>query len=139
MLCEHCHQKEATLHLTELARSSIAPGERATERHFCERCGDHYMRSHPTLSSMRSLVCLSEGYRSRLYDLLEAAHPEAFYDGNEDKPSIRAAEVMAQFLRKELKKEGIEVNEQVFEMLLCDFIGCHDFYARRDAFNQTKS
>jgi hypothetical protein len=82
---------------------------------------------------------LSEGYRSRLYDLLETAHPEAFYEGDDEKLNERAAEAMTLFLRAQLKKELIEVNDQVFEMLVCDFIGSHDFYTRRDAFNRQKS
>ena len=139
MLCERCHQRPATVHLTEIARSKDVPDERVTERHFCKQCGDYYMQSHPTLNAMRSLVCLSEGYRSRLYDLLEAAHPEAFYDGNDEALSMCAAEAMTLFLRDQLQRERIEVNEQVFEMLLCDFIGSHHFYSRRDAFNKKKS
>src|SRR5437016_4487919 len=71
MLCEKCKQREATVHLTEIARSKDLPDERVLERHFCEPCGNDYMRGSPTLSAMRSLICLSEGYRSRLYDLLE--------------------------------------------------------------------
>jgi hypothetical protein len=139
MLWERCHQRQATVHLTEIARSHLVSDEQVTDRHFCEQCGDYYMKSHPTLDAMRSLVCLSEGYRDRLYDLLTTSHPEAFYDGDDDALGMRAAEAMTLFLRDQLNKEGIEVNDQVFEMLLCDFIGSHHFYTRRDAFNQKKS
>ena len=139
MFCEKCHERQATVHLTEIARSQVVSDERVTERHFCDICGDDYMKNHPTLGAMRSLLCLSEGYRSRLYDLLEAAHPEAFYAGDDEALSTRAAEAMTLFLRDELKRERIDVNEQVFEMLLCDFIGSHLFYSRRDAFNRNKS
>ncbi len=127
------------MHLTEIARSKDFPNETVLERHFCEPCSNDYMRGSPTLSAMRSLICLSEGYRSRLYDLLETAHPEAFYDGDDEQLTERAAEAMTLFLREQLKKERIEVNDQVFEMLVCDFIGSHDFYTRRDAFHQQKS
>jgi hypothetical protein len=97
------------------------------------------MRGSPTLSAMRSLICLSAAYRSRLYDLLEAAHPEAFYDGDDETLNLQAAETMTLFLRKQLSKERIEVNDGVFEMLVCDFIGSYDFYTRRDAFNERTS
>jgi hypothetical protein len=85
---------------------------------------------------LRNFLCVSDSYRSSLYDVLEATHPEAFYDGEDYSKLAQASEMMSAFLRQELKKAKINVNEDVFMMLFLDFIGSHHFYARRDAFKR---
>ena len=84
---------------------------------------------------MRGLICLSDSYRSRLYDLLEATHPEAF--DNEDTEACRhGSQLMSDFLREQLKKENIVLNEDAFGMLCCEFFGSHHFYSRLDSFKR---
>jgi hypothetical protein len=53
---------------------------------------------------LRNFLCVSDSYRSSLYDLLEATHPEAFYDGEDYSKLEQASEVMNAFLRQELRK-----------------------------------
>src|SRR5687768_7054489 len=130
MLCEKCHQKKAMVHLAQSFPDSADPTK---ERHFCESCADAYFRDTPELSSCRNLICLSDSYRSKLYDLLEAAHPEAFKD--DDESIIKSATIMSDFLRQHLENDKIEVNEVGFSMLLVDFMCSHHFYTRRDKHN----
>lgn len=49
------------------------------ERHFCAECADKYFASTPGMNSSRTLICLSDAYRRRLLDKVEAELPEAFY------------------------------------------------------------
>lgn len=85
----------------------------------------------------RGASCLSDSYRSRLYDLLEATHPAAF--DNHDSEACRCgSELMTSFLREQLKKDGIEVSGDAFDMLCLDFFGSHHFYTRSDEFNRKK-
>jgi hypothetical protein len=130
MFCEVCHQKEAMVHLSG---SRTAAGESTPpvkfERHFCEDCHDEYCKTQG-MNSSRDLIQLSERYRSKLYDLLEAQHPEVVRAG--DDKLGEAAEAMEKFLRAQLKQEGIEVNEDGFAMLFGPFIGSAEFYDRCD-------
>ena len=87
---------------------------------------------------MRCLICLSDSYRSRLYDLLEATHPEAFYEGEDPALMERAAQTTNAFFREQLKKEGVKVNKTAFDMLYIDFIGSHHFYTRRQEYKKKK-
>ena len=88
---------------------------------------------------LRNFICLSDSYRSSLYDLLETTHPEAFYDGTDFSRLTEASNTMNAFLRCELKKAKIKVNEDVLMMIFLDFIGSHHFYARRDAFKRRQT
>lgn len=91
----------------------------------------------PEMNSLRQLICLSDSYRSKLYDLLETTHPEAFNNTTEE-TCQRGSELMADFLREHLKKDKIEVNEDVFGMLCVDFFGSHHFYTRIDEYKRKK-
>jgi hypothetical protein len=71
---------------------------------------------------------LSDRFRSKLYDLLERQHPEVFRQGMEE----HSGKIMTTFLAEELKREGIEVKEDGFGMLLGSFIGMAEFYERKD-------
>jgi len=42
---------------------------------------------------------------------------------------------MSEFLREELKREGIEVNEDAFGMLFSGLFCTYHFYDRQDRFN----
>ena len=146
MLCETCHLREATVHFTttvhatgpDLTALGLEPGTKR-QQHFCEQCADSYLSCTPGMNRMRNLICLSDSYRTRLYDLLEAAHPEAFYHGDDRAQCRRVAEVMDAFLREQLKKEKIEFNEDAFGMLFGDFIGSNHFYTRRKEYHSKKS
>src|SRR6185369_16389586 len=90
------------------------------EQHFCEQCADSYFACTPGMNSSRHLICLSDSYRSKLYDLLEVAHPEAF-DNSDAEACRRGSELVRVFLRHHLAKDGIELNEDGFLMLWSDF------------------
>jgi len=45
------------------------------------------------MNSARGLICLSDSYRSKLYDLLEETYPEAF-DNKDASACRRASKVM---------------------------------------------
>ncbi len=83
------------------------------------------------MNSSRGLIVLSDSYRSKLYDLLEATHPEAF-DNSDIEACLRASELMRNFLRDHLTKDKIELNDDAFDMLCFDFYGSHHFYSRID-------
>jgi len=89
------------------------------------------------MNSARHLICLSDSYRSKLYDLLEIAHPEAF-DNGEAEACRRGSELMRRFLREHLTKDKIELNEDAFDMLCEDFFGSHHFYSRADEHKRKK-
>jgi len=138
MLCEACQQREALVHLGPAeAENSAAeqPGE--WEHHFCRECADEYFAGTPGMNSSRGLIGLSDWYRSKLYDLLETAHPEAF-DNSTTEACRRGSELMRSFLREHLTKAKIELNEDAFEMLCGDFFGSHHFYTRVDERNKRK-
>jgi hypothetical protein len=126
MLCESCHQKPATIHLTTIA--SPAP---VRLQNLCEECADAYFACTPGMNAYRKLICFSDSYRSMLYDRLERAHPEAFQDGHDRKTALELHQKVTAFLRAELKKDTIELNDGGFEMLFQDFIGSHAFAVRK--------
>jgi hypothetical protein len=126
------------VHLTQTSYVAGSPEERGTEKqHFCEQCADAYFASTPGMNSSRGLICLSDSYRSKLYDLLETAHPEAF-DNHDDEACRGGSEAMRKFLRKHLKQDKVKVSGDALEMLCQDFFGSHHFYTRLDEFNRKK-
>src|SRR5678815_2139926 len=141
MLCESCHQREASVHLTKTVfRKTEVSGdanekqaESKQEQHFCTECADAYLFCTPGMNSARHLICLSDSYRTKLYDLLERVHPEAF-DNSDDEACRRGSQLMQNFLREHLKKDGIGVNEDAFGMLCSDFFGSHHFYSRMEEY-----
>jgi protein-arginine kinase activator protein McsA len=140
MLCESCHQREAIRHLTTTVHAEGFGQEPGTQReqHFCQECADAYFACTPGMNASRHLICLSDSYRSKLYDLLESAHPEAF-DNSTIEACQRGSELMRRFLREHLTKDKIELNEDAFRMLLRDFFGSHHFYSRIDEYNKRKA
>ena len=128
MLCQNCNQREALIHL--------ALGT-PQQRDFCRECADNYYATTPGMNSARALICLDNWYRTKLYDLLEATHPEAF-DNHDREACIRGCDVMRKFLRKQLRKENIQIRGDAFKMLCLDFFTSHHFYARIDEFNRRK-
>ncbi len=86
---------------------------------------------------MRHLICLSDAYRSKLYDLLETTHPEAF-DNSDTEACRQSSELMRSFLQEHLKKDKIELNEDAFDMLCRDFYGSPHFYSRADEYKRKK-
>jgi len=140
MLCESCHQKPATLHTSKIIYDAAGVAGTTQEQHFCEQCADVYHACTPGLNHLRDLICLSDFYRSRLYDLLETSYPAAF-EGSDNlgtEARIERVKCIQAFLREQLKKDGIELNESGFLMLYGDFIGSYHFYTRKDEFNKRK-
>ena len=45
---------------------------------------------------------------------------------------------MRNFLREQLTKDKVELNEDAFGMLFRDFIGSHHFYSREDEHKRKK-
>src|SRR5882672_9270889 len=122
MLCEACQQREALVHLGPAVQAEDSAAEQAGEweHHFCRECADAYFTRTPGMNSSRGLICLSDWYRSRLYDLLETTHPEAF-DNSTTAACCRGSELTQHFLREHLTKDKIELNADAFEMLARDF------------------
>jgi protein-arginine kinase activator protein McsA len=139
MLCQVCQQRAAKIHLSTGLPVDNPDEDPVTmqEQHFCKQCADAYFASIPGMNSMRSLICLSDSYRSKLYDLLEASHPQAL-DNTDSEACLRASEIMRVFLREHLKKNNIEINEDAFGMLCHDFFGSHHFYTRSDEYKRKK-
>ena len=81
------------------------------------------------MNSARDLIELSDFYRSKLYDELEAKHPEAF-DNSTDEACLRGSEVMRSFLKKRLTKDNVKLNTDGFEML------CHDLFCSRHFYDR---
>lgn len=106
------------------------------ERHFCEKCADKFFAGTPGMNSARHLICLSDAYRSRLLDKVEAELPEAFYEGDDLKRERTVSEKMTQFLRRELEREGIPIEGDAFVMLWADLFCGAAFYERRDKYNR---
>jgi hypothetical protein len=132
MLCEMCQQREALVHLTTTIYKAVAGQEAGTRKqHLCQQCADTYFACTPGMNPCRGLICLSDDYRSRLYDLLEKANPEAF-DSHDVEACRRGSRIVYDFLREQLKKENIGVNEDAFGML------CHDFFGRMDECRRKK-
>ena len=90
------------------------------------------------MNSARDLIRLSEFYRSKLYDELEAKHPEAF-DNSDDEACRRGTDVMCQFLKQRLTEDNIKLNKDGFEMLCHDFFGSRHFYERAEKLRSKKS
>ena len=131
MLCQVCQQKEAMVHLTTIVAGDgqgLAAGT-DTKQHFCERCADAYFAEAPGMNSARGLICLSDSYRSKLYDLLEELHPEAF-DNKDDEACTLGSTLMRNILREHFKMDNLDMNEDAFEMLCHDFFCSHHFYTR---------
>jgi hypothetical protein len=127
MLCEMCQKKTATVHFN-ISRAEIGESSPPvkTEYHYCEECADEYYKKSG-MNAFRDLMQLSNRYRSKLYDILEAKQPEVFRAGNER----RGAEAMRRFLWDQLTQEGVKLEEDVFGMLFHGFVGSSEFYERR--------
>jgi hypothetical protein len=125
------------VHLTTTDYAEGLGQDPGTQRkqHFCEQCADEYFANTPGMNSSRGLICLSDSYRSKLYDLLEEAHPEAF-DNHDAEACGRGSELMRNFLREHLTKDKIELNDDAFDMLCSDFFCSHHFYTRADEFKR---
>jgi protein-arginine kinase activator protein McsA len=132
MLCDSCHQREARVHLT-----TIVDGDARQVQHFCMECADDFFSRTPGMNSSRDLICLSDWYRAKLYDLLETAHPEAF-DNSTTEACRRGSKLMRRFLREHLTKAKLELNDDAFEMLLGDFFSSRHFYTGIDEYNKRK-
>jgi hypothetical protein len=139
MLCQACQKKEASVFLSTASHASKSEGESGLEQKlsFCRSCADSYFASTPGMNSARDLIRLSDSYRSKLYDLLEATHPEAF-DNHDTEACLRGSELMRGFLRTQLKKDRMDVRGDAFDMLCQDFFGSHHFYSRLDEFKRKK-
>jgi hypothetical protein len=132
-----CHQREATVHLTQTFYKAVAGHEPGTQKqHLCQDCADAYFACTPGMNSMRGLICLSDEYRTRLYDLLEKTRPEAF-DNHDSESSRRGSKLTREFLCEQFKKEHIDVNEDVFDML-CHSFWSGEFYARAEKYTKKK-
>jgi len=128
MFCQTCNRKEALVHISGVSTPS---------EHFCRACADAYYRRNG-MNSARNLIQLSLFYRTKLYDELELAHPEAF-DNSDVEACNRGVEVMCLFLKRRLAEDNIELNEDGFDMLLQDFFGSHLFYERADRLRSTRA
>jgi len=69
--------------------------------------------------------------------VLEVEHPEAF-DYSDTVACERGSELTRVFLRQHLTTDGIEPNEDGFEMLWSDFNCSHHFYSRADEYKRKK-
>jgi len=123
----------ATVNVMGIFESAGAP----REQHFCEDCADEYFARTPGMNGSRHLICLSDSYRSKLYDLLEKRHPEAFENGTTE-ACQRGSELMRNFLREHFTKDKIELNADAFDMLCGDFYCSHHFYTRADEYRRKK-
>lgn len=123
MLCQACKKRGALVHLSKGTTRS------AREKHFCKQCADKYFARTPGMNSARDLIRLSDFYRSKLYDLLEEQHPEAF-DNSTNDACLKGSGLMRRFLRKHLNEDNIKLNKDAFEMLCLDFFASHHFYDR---------
>ena len=147
-----CKERGATVHLTQTSQVFEAeegvdpetvdlaaiPHKEMTEHHFCEECADKFFASTPEMNSTRGLICLSDAYREKLCDKLEAQLPEIFIDTDDQVLMGKRAAKMAEFFRNELKREGIEVSGDAFGMLFSDLFCTFHFYDRQDRFNESK-
>jgi protein-arginine kinase activator protein McsA len=132
MQCDVCHQRDALVHLT-----TTVGGDTQQEQHFCKDCADDLFARTPGMNSSRDLICLSDWYRSKLYDLLEVEHPEAF-DYSNAEACQRGSDLARRFLKRHLAKAGVELNEDGLMMLWSDFNCSHHFYTRADEYKQRK-
>ena len=139
MLCQRCQQREAKVHLTTTdAGGEILQNQAAAmPNHLCQQCADDYFASRLAMNALRGLICLSDAYRAKLYDVLEVSHPEAF-DNSDSDACDRGSQIMRTFLSEHFKKDNIETSGDAFEMLCCDFFCSHHFYTRVDEFKRRK-
>ena len=131
MLCQTCEKREATVHLTQPTTTCSSKGF-----HLCQDCADSLFAAGPETNHFRGLICLSDFYRDKLYDILESTRPEIFYDGDDEQQSAQASEALEAFLREHLKKDNVQLNEDAFQMLRSDFCFSHHYYARADKVNK---
>ena len=124
VLCQACKKRGALVHRS-------LGSSRRKQKHYCRECADRYFARTPGMNSARDLIKLSNFYRSKLYDELEARHPEAF-DDSDAETCRRGSDLMRHFLKKRLAKDGIKLNRDGFEMLCHDFFCSHHFYERAD-------
>jgi hypothetical protein len=62
------------------------------------------------MNSARDLIKLSESYHSRLYDEIEAKHPEAF-DNSDNEACGRGTELMSRLLKERLTKRQYKIEQ----------------------------
>ncbi len=129
-LCQACKKRDAVVHLG-LGSSS------RKSKHYCRECADRYFARTPGMNSSRNLITLSNFYRSKLYDELEALHPEAF-DNSDEKACRRGTALVRRFLKTRLTKDGLRLNSDGFEMLWHDFNFSHHFYERAEKWRARK-
>jgi len=89
------------------------------------------------MNADRGLIQLSNFYRSKLYDLLQKQHPEAF-DNSTVEACRNGSELMRRFLRRRLNEDNIKVTGDAFEMLCNDFSFSHHSYKRGDQLKANK-
>src|SRR5207237_2678408 len=110
MLCEMCHEKLATVHLTQnrMAVDESSPPS-TTQLHFCEACLDRYFASTPETNPLRGLIQLSDDYRSKLCDELEVKHPTVFTWWRSPPEVKKNITEIREFLKSRLKEDGVEI------------------------------
>ena len=109
--------------------TSARGSRRGRDKHFCKQCADKYYKRTPGMNSARDLIRLSDFYRSKLYDVLEKKHPEAF-DNSTSEACLTGSELMRRFLREQLRKDNMKVSGDALEMLCIDFFSSRHFYDR---------
>jgi len=138
MLCDYCKQQDASVHITQAGEGPFKMGLGQTNKlHLCTDCADKLFAASPGTNQMRNQICLSDFYRTKLFDLLEATHPEVFYRGNDNTKLHEISKLMESLLREQLKKDGVELNEDAFQMLRSDLCFSHHYYDRADDYNKS--
>ncbi len=140
MLCEICKKREAVVHLGDFKEPENNESDSQVEwqRQFCRECADEYYAKTPGMNSSRDLICLSDWYRNKLYNLLELECPEAF-DYSDNKACELSGELTRVFLQNQLDKNDIKLNEDGFEMLWVDLNCSHHFYKRADEIKRRRA
>lgn len=138
-LCDVCQKREANVFFTPAIDTSGAEGDSDIQQpqSMCTSCADSYYANTPGLNSARDLIRISDFYREKLYDLLETTHPEAF-DNHDTEACVHGSELMCAFLKKQLRKDRMDIRGDAFDMLCKDFFGSRHFYERADKFNGKK-
>jgi protein-arginine kinase activator protein McsA len=123
-LCQVCQKREASVFLMTTIHASEAERESEIQQKqsFCRSCADAYYASTPGMNSARDLIRLSDSYRSELYDLLDATHSEAF-DNHDSEACRRSSEPMCGFLRKQLKKDRMDIRGDAYRYALSGLFG----------------